>query len=335
MSFHNLSISVLKVGRQLAGSLAVAAFFLLGGCFKEEEPVKPYDRGNVTTRSISLASDYRYQVFFNLDADSVIRRNLKSDWDIAFECSDTEGGKAYLNSANFMSCWKTDKADIDQLTDTVGFFKNRAMDAANRPDSFAIGDVQKLKKPLWIDRGYDSKGDQLDFYKIQFISVDAKKYVIKVAKDNGGKAQTFEVLKDPTKNFVHFSFSTLKAVTVEPPTKDWDLQFTQYVHTFSDPYLSYLVTGVILNPNNTTAIADSSLEFKKIDINVAKGFKLSPKSDVIGYNWKNFINNVYSINSHWNYIIRDSKGFYYKLHFIDFYNEVGSKGFPKFEFQKL
>ena len=157
MSFHNLSISVLKVGRQLAGSLAVAAFFLLEGCFKEEEPVKPYDRGNVTTRSIPLASDYRYQIFFNLEKDSIISRNLKSDWDIAFECSNTvqgtplgEGGKVYLNSANFMSCWKTDKADIDLLTDTIGFFKYKALDAANRPDSFAIGDVQKLKKPLWV-----------------------------------------------------------------------------------------------------------------------------------------------------------------------------------------
>ena len=334
MSFHNLSISVLKVGRQLAGSLVVAAFFLLGGCFKEEEPVKPHEIGAFKTRSISLASDYRYQVYYNLEKDSVISRNIKTEWDIAFE-SNAEGVKAYLNPANFMSCWKTDKPDIDELVDTTDFFKNRAWDAANRPDSLAIGDVRSLKKPLWVDRGYNEKGDPLDFYKIQFVSVDAQKYVIKVAKDKGGKAQTFEVQKDRNINFVHFSFNTLSTVAIEPPSKEWDLQFTQYIHNFSNPYLPYLVTGVILNPYNTTAIADSSLDFKKIDINIAKDFKLSPKPDVIGYAWKNFINNVYSINSHWNYIIRDSKGFYYKLHFIDFYNENGTKGSPKFEFQRL
>jgi hypothetical protein len=334
MSFHNLSISVLKVGRQLAGSLAVAAFFLLGGCFKDEDPIKPHDRGDVTTRSLNLANDYRYQIYYNLEKDSALSRNLKTDWDIAFE-SNTEGAKVFLNPANFMSSWKTTISDIDKLIDTIDFAKNRAWDAANRPDSVAIGDVRSLKNAFWVDRGYNEKGDPLDFYKIQFISVDAKKYVIKVAKDKGGKAQTFEVPRDKDKNFVHFSFTKLSTVSVEPPYKDWDLQFTQYIHNFSNPYLPYLVTGVILNPYNTSAVADSTLEFKKIDINIAKNFKLSQQPDVIGYGWKNFINNVYTINSHWNYIIRDSKGFYYKLHFIDFYNESGTKGSPKFEFQKL
>lgn len=334
MSFHNLSISVLKVGRQLAGSLAVAAFFLLSGCFKEEDPVKPHESGTVTTRSINLASDYRYQVYYNLEKDTAFRRNLKTDWDVAFE-SNTEGAKVYLNTSKFMSCWKTDKTDIDQLTDTTGFFQNRGFDAANHPDSVAIGDVRTLKKTLWIDRGYNEKGDPLDFFKIQFISADAQKYVFKVSKDKGGKAQTFEIHRDVNKNFVHFSFNTLSAVSIEPNTQDWDLHFTQYIHTFSDPYLPYLVSGVILNPYNTFAVADSTLDFQKIDINMAKTFKLSQKTDVIGYAWKNFSNNIYTINTHWNYIIRDSKGFYYKLHFIDFYDDRGTKGFPKFEFQQL
>jgi HmuY protein len=334
MSFHNLSISVLKVGRQLAGSLAVAAFFLLAGCFKAEDPIKPHDRGDITTRSLNLASDYRYQIYFNLEKDSAVSRNVKTDWDIAFE-SNTEGAKVFLNPANFMSCWKTNKTEIDQLLDTTDFFKHRAWDAANRPDSMAIGDVRLLKNALWLDRGYDEKGEPLDFYKIQFIAIDAKKYVIKVAKYKGEKAQTFEIQRDMNKNFVHFSLSKLSTISIEPPYKDWDLQFTQYIHNFYNPYLPYLVTGVILNPYNTSAVADSTLDFKKIDINIAKSFKLSQNSDVIGYGWKNFVNNVYTINSHWNYIIRDSKGFYYKLHFIDFYNEVGTKGSPKFEFQKL
>jgi hypothetical protein len=334
MSFHNLSISVLKVGRQLAGSLAVAAFFLLSGCFKEETPVVPHDKGDVITRSINLAFDYRYQVYYSLDKDSAISRNLKTDWDLAFE-SNTEGAKVLLNPAKYMSSWKTDKTDIDLLTDTTGFFENRAWDAANHPDSMAIGDVRQLTKSFWLDRGYNEKGDPLDFYKIQFLSADDKKYVIKIAQDKGDKGKVYEIFRNKDKNFVHFSFNTTSTVAIEPSYKDWDLQFTQYIHTFSNPYLPYLVTGVILNPYNTTAIADSTLDFKKIDINIAKNVKLSQKLDVIGFAWKNFINNTYTINTHWNYIIRDSKGFYYKLHFIDFYNESGTKGSPKFEVQKL
>ena len=34
-------------------------------------------------------------------------------------------------------------------------------------------------------------------------------------------------------------------------------------------------------------------------------------------------------------VSRDAKGFYYKLRFIDFYDDHGNKGNPKFEFQKF
>ena len=334
MSFHNLSISVLKVGRQLAGSLVVAAFFLLGGCLKEEEPVKPYERGDVVTRSINLSSDYRYQVFYSLTQDSIMSRNLKTDWDLAFDAN-TEGGKVYLNSAKYMSSWKTKVEEIELLNDTVGFYKNHRWDAANQPDSLAIGDVRNVKNAFWIDRGYDEKGEQLDFAQIKFISVDSRKYVIKIAKQPTGKPITLEIQKDTTKNLVYFSFNTLTTLNLEPRKTDWDFQFTQYIHNFSNPYLAYPVTGVILNPHHTLAAVDSTLEFKKIDINMAKNFKLTTRPDVIGYNWKDFVNNTYKINTHWNYVIRDVQGFYYKLRFIDYYDTNGTKGNPKFEFQKL
>ena len=49
----------------------------------------------------------------------------------------------------------------------------------------------------------------------------------------------------------------------------------------------------------------------------------------------NFNTNAYSVNPKMNYILKVADGFYYKLHFLDFYNDQGIKGYPKFEFQKL
>ena len=342
MSFHNLSISVLKVGRQLAGSLAVAAFFIPSttGCLKEEDPVTPHNPGNVITRSINLSSDYRFQVFYNLNQDSIFSQNLKTDWDIAFQSSalpNTEGSKVILNPAKFMSAWNTNREDIEKISDTTGFFKNRRWDAANHPDTMSIGDVLGQTKTFWIDRGYDEKGDQLDFVKIKFISVDKQKYVIAVEKKGDKNAQTFEIQKDINRNFSYFSFNTNAQVIIEPNKNDWDLMFTQYIHTFSEPYQPYLVTGVLLNPYNTFAAVDSTIDFNKIDINVAQNMQLRQASDVIGYNWKEygFTGTIYKIFSHWNYVVRNSKGIYFKLHFIDFYDAQGTKGHPKFEFQKL
>ena len=53
--------------------------------------------------------------------------------------------------------------------------------------------------------------------------------------------------------------------------------------------------------------------------------------DAIGYNWKeyNFESQNYTVNTDLNYIIKDVSNRYFKLHFIDFYNEF-RRSFPRF-----
>ena len=43
----------------------------------------------------------------------------------------------------------------------------------------------------------------------------------------------------------------------------------------------------------------------------------------------------YSVDPSQNFIIKSTEGIYFKLHFNEFYNETGEKGYPKFEFQEL
>lgn len=373
MSFYHLSISVLKVGRQLVGSPTVAAFFmskwhiintlhtskffipspssaypfllvalplglslgLLQGCIREEEPVLPHAVGDVVSRSITLSSDYRSQVFYNLEKDSLISRNLKTDWDLAFDVSDTEGSKIYLNQAKYMFAWKTNKTTLEELRDTVGFAKNRAWDASNNTDTLGIGVAKGVNNAFWIDRGLNEFGDPLEFIRFKVVSVSKDKYTFQVFRLNSKSTEQFDIQRDTNYNRVYFSFETNQAVKVEPKKTDWDLQFTQYMHTFRDPYTPYLVVGVLLNPRNTQGIADSSLTFEKIDRNVAQNLKLTSKSDVIGYNWKEFTGNIFKIQLRYNYLIQDQKGFLFKMRFIDFYDNRGTKGTPKFEYQKL
>ncbi len=59
--------------------------------------------------------------------------------------------------------------------------------------------------------------------------------------------------------------------------------------------------------------------------------------DVIGYSWKeyNFGSSTYEVDPSKNYIIKTTEGMYYKIHFIDFYNDQGDKGTPVFETQLL
>jgi HmuY protein len=343
MSFHNLSISVLKVGRQLVGSLTVAAFFMsfiittVVGCFKDEQPVNPTKSGSVTTRAIEMTPQYRYQSFYNLEEDSLKSRNLKWDWDLSFEAS-PEGSVVHINGAKYMFSSKMATENFLSVRDTQGSFQKRRWEAVNTLDSVTIGFVKNNHNVYWIDRGVDENGDQLPYVKIQFDSVDSKMYRFKVSRINAlDKYDVYEVPKDPSVNNVYFSLTSNKIVPVEPPKTTWDIQFTQYMYTFFDPYTPYIVTGVLLNPHLTTAAVDSTTGFEKIDRAFAQNTKLTAKPDVIGYTWKGFSlnNQSYIINSHYTYIIKDAKGLFFKLRFIGFFDSAGRRGYPKFEYQKL
>ena len=331
----DLSISVLKVGRLRAGHLACAAFFILTtGCIKDELPILPHDAGNLKTRTIALTQDYHNQIFYSFSKDSIISTNSKYDWDIAFDaCNNCNN--IYLNQARFMFAQKTDKKNITELNDTLNFYSQRLWDASNNPDSLAIGNVLTAKNCFWIDRGYDINGDPLPLMRAKFEYVDIQTYKISYAEQNQTNLTVAFVKKDSSTNRIYFSFSNNKTVRVEPPKTTWDIQFTQYIHTFKDPYIPYLVTGAILNSYKTLAAVDSTLDFNKIDIKTAHSFQLTSRPDVIGYNWKEFANNVYTVNVQYNYVINDQNNFYYKMRFTGFNNEKGTKGYPKFEFQRL
>ncbi len=119
----------------------------------------------------------------------------------------------------------------------------------------------------------------------------------------------------------------------------YDLCFTQYSHVYYDPppLHFYQVTGALSNSYNTRVLKITDKPFNNIVIGDTLNKTFSTHKNAIGYEWKTFdLNtNVYTVDASICYIIQDSKGFYYKLHFIDFYNSSGIKGYPKFEFIKL
>ncbi|MEY4933879.1 MAG: hypothetical protein RIS64_238 [Bacteroidota bacterium] len=337
MSFHNLSISVLKVGRQMVGSLAIAAFF--SGCIAEETPILPHQAGDVLTRAVDIGTDYSSQLYFNLEKNEVVGRNLKTDWDLAFDAN-PNGSIVRLNAAKFMFGFNTQKQLCTEVKDTLGFAQNKRWDAANTPDSLVIGNKHQEKIYI-LDLGYDEKNNPLGFKKIKITNVTPQKYVLQYADIQANNFQTIEIQKDTNYNYNYFSFKTNSAVRVEPPKKDWDLAFTQYIHIFYEPYQPYLVTGVLLNSYQTHAAMDSTqFKFETIDYKQAIAFPLTNKLDAIGYNWKSFgafgtATGTYQVFSNLNYIIKDSKSMLYKMRFIGFYDQQGRKGSPKFEFRRL
>lgn len=308
--------------------------FLLSSCRKEELPVPAHNAGNVITSTVSMESNYKWQIYFDLKTNAMVSKNLKTAWDIAFEAT-TDGYRVILNSSKAMYAANTGNTNFTAVTDTIGFSNNKKFDATSgAPDSTAVGDWRTTNKVYIIDRGYSETGSHQGFRKIQFQSVDANKYTIRFAELNGNGDTSIEINKDSTYNFTFLSFTTKSTVIIEPPKTDWDIVFTQYLESLSTPYL---VTGVLINRYGTSAIMDSLKTFSQITFADVTSLVLSSKADAIGYRWKkyDYSTSTYIIYPQMNYIIKDSEGIYYKLHFIDFYDTSGNKGNPKWEQQQL
>ena len=94
-------------------------------------------------------------------------------------------------------------------------------------------------------------------------------------------------------------------------------------------------------PSGMDISQDTLMDFHAIDLQSALELEYNLVQDEIGYDWKDVVGDVGSGNVNYviipdiNYVIRDWQGFYYKVRFVNFYNNAGEKGYPTFEMQKL
>ncbi|AZQ60890.1 hypothetical protein EI427_01275 [Flammeovirga pectinis] len=135
-------------------------------------------------------------------------------------------------------------------------------------------------------------------------------------------------------------------------SQGWDLALAYYNGKTLDPSsgteVPYMMTGGLINKGEVKAIRLNKEEIEAEgqtfvaynNITYADANKLSLNEDVdaIGSDWKalDFATFTYQIVADQYYIIESSDQKLYKLAFTGFYSdEDGTKGFPKFKFQRL
>ena len=309
---------------------------ILLGCEQNEIPIDPHSMGEIRSNQINMHSDYRKQLFYNLEDNLVIKENLKTDWDLAFESSE-EGWHIILNSSRFSKASEITNTNFsDELS-----ISNLSW-VWEHPEGIysgtAIGDYRGKESLYVIDRGFYLNGNSAGFKKLKIDSVNKQSYTITYANLDNTDSYTLEIQKDNTTNFQYLSFENNSIINIEPNKDDWDLIFTQYTHLYNDPLLppSYLVTGVLTNYLNNIVIAkDTSSKFEDINYNMLDMYSFSNNQNEIGYDWKTYTGSGYTINTNITYFIQDGSNRFFKLRFIDFYNSDGEKGYPKFELQEL
>ncbi len=320
--------------------LSTVASLVLFSCEKKEIPIKPFDRGGVITNVAAMGNNYAQHVFFNLDSNKIVGTVRRMDWDIAFDCSENTH-IILLNNGRGVYAAATLKTDLQEVNDTVGMKFQWGQPSLDL-DSLAFGKWWlESPKVFVLNLGLDDQGLSLGFIKcIPELTAD-KSLKIKWCSLDKTNYQTAVISKNDQFNFNYFSLLNSKPVSIEPEKNLWDLWFTQYTKlVYSSDFKifqNYQLTGVLINPYSVKTAQEFKIAYEEIlNPDFAK-YTFSTVRDGIGYEWKtfSFATNAYVVNPKMNYLIQLRSGFNYKLHFVDFYNESGVKGYPKFEFQKL
>lgn len=316
--------------------LTCIVFFI--SCIKEI-PIIPHSLGELNLGSIDMGNDYNHQIFYSLSENGIVKQNLETQWDIAFEGKEN-GWHVILNSSLSGAVYNSNETEFSSVTNISGN-ENWKYDSPNgNLDSTAFGDYRNGNVYI-INRGVSVSqgGASLGYKKVIINCVNSMQYEIRSADLNGDLDTTFVISKDTNVNFLAFSFNSNSILDIEPNKDQWDLLFTAYTHVFNSfsPPMPYRVSGVLLNRNNTSVKVDTNNDFENIDYETVNQYEFSSNIDEIGYDWKNysFSTNLYSVDMNKTFIIRNQSGLFFKLRFIDFYNDNGDKGSPKFEMQQL
>lgn len=315
---------------------------VFGACEKPETPITLPPKGNAQVDRVDMGEDYENQIFYSLQNQQAVFTSKVSSWDLAFE-TDANGFHVFINGGENLFIYNTHKTDIASvktgdavaLADTTWDF-----DApCGLKDSTAVGD--------WSDSYGNSK---MEIYMLKFSDNTYKKFVIKSVNNynyvlafgdiEANTLDTIVVPKDEQYNYSFFSFNNGGTIVYpEPPKNSWDIVFTRYRYIYTDlNNFPYLVNGVLLNPYNTYALADSSVTFPTLSYNASlSASAYSNHRDVIGFDWKmyNFNTGMYQVNPNKCYIVLNQNNQYWKIHFLDFYSPTGVKGSPSFEYVRI
>lgn len=309
----------------------------LSSCLKEETPVPMPEPGNMETVVIEIGFPYLNQVYYDCETNKVVKTNTKYDWDFSFECS-PNGSHILLNNATGMLAANFGNTPFSSVTSIIGV--TWLWDNPNgNLDSTAFGNWITTNNVYVIDRQYDDLGNHRGYRKIQFIDVNTLTYTFKSANLDGSNEQIITLYKNSSINFIHFSFNNGgQTLSLEPEKNSWDLLFTNHHHKFDNLTLPFVLTQTLTNKFNDVMVAeDNNSNFFNITLKDTSNYTFTNYWNEIGYDWKirNSADNSFTIDANKSFIVKTTQGLFYKLRFIDFYNNQGQKGYPKFEIQRL
>ena len=234
--------------------------------------------------------------------------------------------------------------DFESVTDTAGMGLRQYDFPTGDPARGALaGAFDALGRPTQrvyvLVMGYDVAFNDLGLMKIQVTDVNSQGYTVRCARLNNAADTVLFVAKDVTRNHRHVNLLTGSTMNLEPASATWHLHFTQYTDydlTDEGDTIPYLVRGVIINPAQVEVARLEGVDFAGLTRADAEAANYTRQENIIGYDWKIFTlaTGQYEVVPN-AFFLRDAQGNYYKLRFVEYYNDLGERGYAKFELVEL
>ena len=323
---------------------------VFASCEKEDVPIKLPPPGSMQIMTANMGSYYDNQVYVDFETGTQKVVPYRT-YDLAFESS-ANGFRVYLNTGKYMFVANTGSTDMASADTTGHEWKTETDNLYD--DSTAFGNwldagQQSNNQVFVVDRGRTEHFGTTRWRKVQLLWVTATEYRVRISLYNNTQVTELTLPKNPDYSLIYLSFENGgQIVNVAPKKNEWDIVFTKYTHTYltepvTSPYRYYIVSGALLNrwSENENAIAkkDSTAGYKSFDLFTASDItplRFSKDAGQIGFEWKNYDFNLgYTIYPDKYYVVKDPAGYYYKIRFLDFYDDQGNKGAASFEYQRL
>jgi hypothetical protein len=308
--------------------------WLSSGCFKEEAPIKPFPRGEVEMNVIEMTKSYGDFHYFDFEKKEVIKVVKKTAWDLGYSCN-PDNKTVVLNTGKNMRAGLTQSSKLEEVTDTFGV-DFRWDWSSGREDSTALHNWWEGEKVYILNLGTDEDNNELGLIKIKLIE-DGEDIKIQYANLTDNNIKEVTLSKDLDYNYVYISFDRDGQVWPEPKKTEYDIVFRQYVYYFAPEDLDYLVVGAVINPYKVSVAKINDKDFTDIELADTNNYELTNDFDGIGFDWKEFIlsDGIYKVYADKNFLIKTTEGFFYKMHFTNYYSNSGETGFPTMEFKLL
>ncbi|WP_300489967.1 HmuY family protein [Flavobacterium sp.] len=302
------------------------------------------------------------QIFVDLSKETMTssRRDV---WDLGFYSGNQF--RVTINGSLYMAVKKLDATNIDAVTPAsvsafqaqvaVGTFDPTNTNYIDAPNGMinqtAIAEISANdaeNNVYLVNMGYTIgnttppagtvaiAGDARGWKKIRILR-DGDNYMLQYADLNSTTHQQVSIPKKPDYNFTFFSLATQNVVNVEPQKNLWDLCFTVFtneiVNSGSYGYSDFVLNNLKAGVRGYRVAVTSAVNFGNFTMANVVESNFMDDQRVIGAEWRDvFTGSAYTDRF---YVIKDTDGNYYKVRMLEFLNEGGVRGYPKFEYKLI